>query len=147
MKQYRLDRGEGPDVTQISAAVVKAAMPTILDVIAEKTRELAPRSGAQHRATLSEHIETRIERGGERGVVAAVSPHAHLVHDGTKRHLIGTKKRGMPIPMGGGAVIRRGALHPGSKANPFMVNALEQSQGAISEALEEAGARAIEEAR
>lgn len=57
------------------------------------------------------------------------APHAHLVHDGTRPHEI-TLPAGKSFRIDGGALMRgpRVFKNPGAKANPFLMEAWQQSR-------------------
>lgn len=61
------------------------------------------------------------------GGVSADANYAMFVHDGTKPHVIRPKKAGgvLRFTVGGSVVFARSVNHPGTKARPFLMNALE----------------------
>jgi len=148
MKSYRLDKLEVPDLDRITPAIVRRAMPAIVEVVKDRARQLAPVSTKQHSNKLRDSIEGDVYDGGRRGEVAATAPHAHLVHDGTASHRITTRKRALAIytRAAGHVLLRKGAYHPGSRAQPFLAEAGRQSGPDIARALQEAGDHAVTEA-
>jgi HK97 gp10 family phage protein len=133
----RID-GKIPALDKVPAAIQRAAMPDIVAVVAAKARELAPRRTGE----LAGSIDTVVQRAGERGIVRAKAPHAHLVHNGTKPHPVTGKA--LPIPTAEGIIFRRMMTHPGTKANPFLTNALEQVESDIERILGRRGQDALD---
>jgi hypothetical protein len=103
-------------------------MPEMVAVVKDKAKELAPDSGKSHNSKLNKTIHGSTDQRGLRGVIKALAPHAHLVHEGTKPHITPGKEHVLAIPLNGHLIFRRVTQHPGSRANPFLTNALEQSK-------------------
>ena len=123
-----------PAVTKASTPIVKTAKR-----LAPEGEGLTP--DGRERPHLKKTItKTRAKLSRKTGTVVVVvgpeknkAPHSHLVHDGTVPHTITLTK---PLQLGrvtlpAGFVIH----HPGSKANPFLSNAVEanrsKSQGIL----------------
>lgn len=132
--------GKIPALDKVGPQIQREAMPDIVAIVAAKSRELAPRLSGR----LAENISPIVERAGERGIVRAKSPHAHLVHDGTTAHMVTGAH--LAIPTADGVIFRRSAMHPGTKANPFLTNALDQTEGDIERVLGRRGQSALDKA-
>lgn len=124
---YKLDM-ENP--TKIEREVVRRVMPRVTDLIAGKARQLAPKRTGK----LMRSIVTKMQQGGEVGIVAAKAPHAHLIHEGVKPHEVTLeKKKAMKFVSDGKVFIRKlvkhhpGIVHP----TPFLTDAADQSKGDV----------------
>lgn len=120
-----------PAPDHVSEELLRQVMPDLVEIVAERAREIVPR----RRGTLGNSIETRVEEEGARGAVAATARHAHLVHEGTTHHPLRATGRAMVIATGAGLQLRKSAEHPGTRAQPFLRDALEQSGPEILQAL------------
>jgi len=121
-----------PNPQQVSKDLVREVMPGLVEVVADKARDLVPTQSGK----LKNSIEGRTEQGGLRGAVAARARHAHLVHEGTAGHPIPVRQaRALVIRSGGQYLIRASAQYPGTRRQPFLTDALKQSEGEISRAL------------
>lgn len=69
--------------------------------------------------TLRRSITSKVEQGGNRGVIGTNLTYARAVHDGTKPHLI-RPKRAKALFWKGAKHPVRVVRHPGTKANAFM---------------------------
>lgn len=134
MRKYRLDRLEMPDFEELEPKARRRIMRQAVRVAALKARALAPASSNTHRGMkmgvkgkLNRSIAYSVHDRGLTGKVKAKAPHAHLVHDGTRPHVIPApkdpikRKRAFPFYAGGHPI-----KHPGSRAQPFLVQAGEQ---------------------
>lgn len=133
-----------PEIEGLGRLLLRQVMADIVKVVETKARELAPR-GATGR--LQKSIKGRVERGGERGVVAAKTRYAHLVHEGTGPHVIKARKsRYLSIRSGGARIARRSVSHPGAKGQPYLKDAVEQSRAETLRMLEAKGEQYLGEA-
>ena len=145
-RKYRLDKMEMPELEELAVKARRKVMRSAVRIVALKVREIAPDSGVSHKRKLNKSIRYQVRRAGLEGVVAAKAPHAHLVHDGTRPHET-------PAPTdpnkfksvwfyhpGGGP-----AKHPGARAQPFLLEAAEQTRGDVERALKEGTEAAIRE--
>lgn len=132
------------DPDKLNEDVRRVTMVEAAKIVQKKAKALAPRGGGstrrpgkKSRKRLRNTINRYVSRDGRTVAVYARAPHAHLVHEGTKPHVIRfahtTHLRigGRVITMKAGAVIR----HPGARKNPFLVNAAEQSRGEVEAAI------------
>lgn len=131
-----------PDVGKVSKSLVAELMPAMVHVVAVKAADKAPRRTGK----LANSIEERVEEDGARGAVAATARHAHLVHEGTAAHPIVAKHSKALTVFSGGVALRKSAQHPGSKAQPFLRDALEESGGALADALRGGGEASLKRA-
>lgn len=92
-----------------------------------------PKSNAPQRipGKLQHSINTRIEGSGTRlvGVVEATAPYARFVHEGTAPHRIEPRRPAFALAFwwekkGEFAVFPNGVNHPGTRAQPFLKDAL-----------------------
>ena len=137
-----------PDAERVSRGLLKSLLPDMVHLVAVRARERAPRQSGK----LAESIEERVEDEGPRGVVAATARHAFIVHQGTESHPeVAKNSRALTIYGGnsGRPVFRKSMQHPGTKGQPFLTDAMEQSKAEIGQALqgnEKALKQAIEDA-
>jgi hypothetical protein len=125
------------DPAQVSEQVQQAAMPRCVAIVLARAQRITPRRTGK----LVRSLYGMVDRGGRRGVVAAKSPHAHLVHEGVQAHSLKPKRKDrgsfLVIPTMLGPLVRRSAQHPGYGGLPFLTDAAEQSRGEIDRALRE----------
>ncbi len=145
-RTYRLDRLECPELEQLEPAMRRRIMRQAVRVAALAARQEAPDSGTGHKRKLNKSIRYDVLQAGLTGRVRATAPHAHLVHDGTKPHLIPApkdplKRRKMFPLYAGGRPVR----HPGARANPFLVRAAEEALPEVLRVMREAAEAAIAE--
>lgn len=101
----------------------------VLTVEAQAKRESPVKTGHLRRS-----ITSRVEQGGNRGIVGTNLRYARAVHEGTKRRVIRpTAKKALwwkgakhPVKL---------VRHPGSKANPFFVRAIQKVRPAVEREL------------
>lgn len=112
-----------------------AMQRAVLTVEAQAKRESPVKTGNLRRS-----ITSRVERGGDRGVVGTNAKYARAVHEGTRARTI--------RPVRKRALFWRGARHPvksvrhpGSRANPFLERALTRSRAAVERELAAWGAK------
>jgi HK97 gp10 family phage protein len=152
-KKYRLDKLEVPSLEEAEPKIRRKVMRQAVKVVAIKARALAPDSGNSHRGMkmgvkgkLNRSIKYTVLDRGLTGKVAAKAPHAHLVHDGTQRHLIPApkdldkRKRAFPLYAGG-----RPVTHPGARAQPFLIEAEQQVHGEVERVLRDGAEEALRE--
>lgn len=145
-RKYRLDKLEMPELEEIVPKARRKIMRQGVKIIALKVREIAPDSGIRHKGKLNKTIRYQVTRGGLEGVVAAKAPHAHLVHNGTKAHQIPAPKD----PLKWRSVWyfypgHRPVKHPGSRPQPFLLEAAEQTRPQVEQALRDGVEAAIRE--
>jgi len=100
-----------------------------LRVIALWLRANVPDSGVKHKGKLNKSIRYNVKAGGLLGVVRSVAPHAHLVHEGTRAHPVPLDQaKALILP---GIGYRHSAMHPGSRANPFLTNAATETEDEV----------------
>ena len=136
-----------PEAERVSRELVKSLLPDAVHLVATRARANAPRQTGG----LAESIEERVEEDVPRGAVAATARHSFIIHQGTKSHpAMAKNSRALTIYTGGaGVVFRKSMEHPGTKGQPFLTDAIEDSRQEIAQALqgnEGALKRAIEDA-
>lgn len=94
-----------------------------------KSGKATARVLAPHRSyALRDSIEARVTSagpGGAEGELEATAPHASLVADGTKPHVIqARRKKALRFVGNGGLVYRRRVFHPGTSPNTFFEQAI-----------------------
>jgi HK97 gp10 family phage protein len=138
-KTFDLNRLEIPNLEGIPERLRKKTIYQGVKVVAKKARTLAPRSGAKRKGRLHKSITYTVRKHGTEGVVKAKAPHAHLVHDGTKPHVIRARPgKVLVFRAGSRMVVRRAVQHPGAKAQPFLTDALDQTWPEMVKAMHEA---------
>ena len=129
-KRYELDRLEMPELEAIEKVARRKVMYNAAKIIALRVRKIAPDSNRRHKGKLKRTIRYRAYANGLKSKVASKAPHAHLVHDGTKAHNIFAKtpetaKANWRLYHGS---TRSPVHHPGSKAQPFLLDARDQTR-------------------
>lgn len=127
-----------PDPRQLSDDLVREVMPRATELVKDRAVKEAPRGPT---GNLRAGIEERIEKRGLQGVVASTAPHTFLVHEGVKPHTTRVKKkRALKLPSGR---LRASAPHPGTKGQPFLTDALEQSRPDLERMFRQDGERML----
>jgi len=130
-----LDRLEMPDLEAIEKIARRKVMYNAAKIVALRVREIVPVSNRNHKGKLVKSIRYRAFASGLKSQVAAKAPHAHLVHDGTKAHQIfahtpESAQDGWRIYHGS---VSSPANHPGAKAQPFLLDARDQTRNDVEE--------------
>ncbi len=140
-KEGRGYRIELPDPEKLSAELVRAAMPRATELVKDRAVKEAPVGPT---GNLRRGIEARVEKGGLQGVVASTARHTFLVHEGAKAHGIKiVKKRALKLQSG---LLRASAQHPGTKGQPFLVKALEESKADLERMFRQDGEEILKKA-
>jgi HK97 gp10 family phage protein len=116
-------------------ALKRKIMTRVVVAVRDAARNEAPlASGALRKA-----FTTRVERAGDRGVVANTASYAGYVHYGTRPHIILPKRPSgvLRFTVGGKVRFAKVVRHPGTRANPFFMRALAASQDSIRTILQE----------
>lgn len=115
-----------PDPAKVSRTLAERLMSRlVLTVEAEAKRQVPVRTG-----TLRRSITSVVESAGERGRVGTNLRYALWVHEGTRAHVIvPTVKRAL-YWKGARHPVRR-VMHPGTKGQPFLRNALATSRDSL----------------
>jgi hypothetical protein len=125
-------------VAQIRHRINQSALAALAAPGASVYRDMLRRgirvqNGARRRVNVdtgrlrsSINVEGPVVRGGGAGVrVGTNVEYAIYVHEGTRPHLIRPQARTvLRFQAGGGTVYARWALHPGTRGNPFLRDAL-----------------------
>lgn len=114
-----------------------AMQRAVLVVEAAAKREAPVKTG-----TLRRSITSRVERGGDRGVIGTNLRYARPVHEGSKPHTI-RPRRAKALFWKGARHPVRSVNHPGNKANPFFVRAMERSRARVEAELKAWGNRRL----
>jgi hypothetical protein len=130
-----------PDNETHSREVLRAAMWDMVQVVYAEAEDRAPVGQTKN---LKKSLGARVEKQGERGIIYARARHAYLVHEGAAAHAIpkagkARKSRFLAIPTSGGLVYRGSAQHPGTKGQPFLREAMEDSRRDLERVLVEKG--------
>lgn len=145
-RRYRLDKLEMPELESLEPKMRRKIMRQAVRVGALRARQLAPDSGFAHKNKLRKNIRYDVLQAGLTGRIRARAPHAHLVHNGTKSHMIPApkdpvkRKRAFPLFAGG-----RAMRHPGARANPFLLKAAEETLPEMERIMRESAEEAINE--
>ena len=114
---------------QINAVASRAALPEVTKItrrVLNRARVLAPvRTG---RLRSSGRLDILITSVGPTGKVTFPVSYARFVHEGTRAHVIrAKKKKALKFKgRGGGFVFRKQVHHPGTRARPFVEQALQE---------------------
>lgn len=125
----------------VSSAKQTAMQRAVLVVEAQAKRESPVKTG-----TLRRSITSRVERGGDRGVVGTHLRYARSVHDGSRPHII-RPKRAKALFWRGARHPVTSVNHPGNRANPFFVRALERVRPQVERELAAWGDRILARVR
>lgn len=86
---------------------------------------IAKREAPVKTGHLRRTITSRVERGGDRGVIGTNAPHARSVHEGSRPHTIRPRRaKALKTPYG----IFKKVKHPGTRANPFLTRTAKKLQ-------------------
>ena len=124
----RVDLNLGSD-GQINAVASRAALPEVVKItrtVLNRAKVLAPvRTG---RLRSSGRMDVTITTVGPTGKVTFPVSYARFVHEGTRAHIIrAKKKKALKFKgAGGGFIYRKQVRHPGTKARPFVEDALRE---------------------
>lgn len=88
---------------------------------------IAKREAPVKTGHLRRTITSRVERGGDRGVIGTNAPHARPVHEGSRPHII-RPRRAKALYWRGAKYPVKMVRHPGNKANPFLARTAKQLQ-------------------
>lgn len=88
---------------------------------------------AERRApgTMGSYVTWTVETGprGLQGVVRCDHPAVRFVHEGTRPHIIRARRaRALRFTMGGRPTYAKYVRHPGTRANPFLTDALREGR-------------------
>jgi hypothetical protein len=105
--------------------IYQAMHRSVLTVEAASKREAPVRTGNLRRT-----ITSRVEQGGNRGVIGTNASYARPVHEGSRPHIIMPRYKKALYARGWAHPVRV-VHHPGNKPNRFMVRAAESSRSAV----------------
>lgn len=141
----RLFAVDWPEGEGASKELLRLAMVDMVQVVYAEAEERVPKGrGRSSPKSLLSKLGTRLEKGGEVGVIWDKAKHAYIVHEGTKAHRIphATKprrKKHLVIMRGGSPLFRQSASHPGTKGQPFLRDALKESRQELNRLLARKG--------
>jgi HK97 gp10 family phage protein len=101
----------------------------VLTVEAAAKRESPVKTGNLRRS-----ITSRVERGGDRGIVGTNARYARAVHEGTRPRVI-RPRRARALFWRGARHPVKSVRHPGTRANPFLERAMRVSKPAVEREL------------
>jgi hypothetical protein len=133
---YRI---EMKDPATVAGKAQRAAIRVLVD---EAKREIEVRT-PERRGTLRKGVYGEVIDGGESGRVGAKARHAHLVHDGTRAHDIAPRRqdrKAVSFVAGGKRITRRRVSHPGTRANPWVQDAVDETFARLGPLMAQAGA-------
>ena len=143
-KTYYLHKNEMPDILAMEPKMRSKVLRRAARVLKLAIQARVPvRSGLLRKA-----IRYTVSRGALQAKVRATkAPHAHLVHDGTKAHTIHAKTKesaraGWQIYHGS---IHTAVKHPGSRGNPFMTDAAEESSAEVERVMKQTAKEVLAE--
>ncbi len=131
---------------------VRAAANYAMTPILKDARRRVPlgeglRPTGQERPHLRDTLIKKVKTYRSSGTIVAIvghdyrkTPHAHLVHFGTRPHTIA----GNPRLAIGGVVIGGAIRHPGARAQPYLTDALRANESKVQKRFREKLARDIE---
>jgi len=143
--------GDYPELLGVPDAIKRLALPGILKEGKAIAQAEAPTlRGLSSSKSIASRITTGMEKDFAVGHIRARAPHSHLIEFGTRAHSLASgsgkskKAKGKAMLIKGDPnIIRRGAWHPGSKANPFMHRTEEQLPPVVDKELLRAGNQAL----
>lgn len=101
------------------SGLVKSTKREAMQRVVLQGESLMKRETPVRTGTLRRSITSRVERGGDRGIIGTNLTYARAVHDGSKPHII-RPKRAKALFWKGAAHPVRVVHHPGTKANAFI---------------------------
>lgn len=107
----------------------QAMQRAVLTVEGAAKRETPGRTGNLRRT-----LTSRVEQGGNRGVVGTNAVYARRVHEGFPKHLLYPRVKKALFWKGASHPVRV-VKHPGNKPNRFLVRAAESSRGSVEREL------------
>ena len=145
-KVFRVDKLEVPELDAVTAKIRRKVMRPAVKLVAERVREIAPDSGRAHKGKLKKSIRYQVLDKGNKGEVKSTSPVAHLVHDGTAAHQI-TPSSSPSLMFTGrtGLIHAKLVNHPGSRAQPFLLEAEAATRPDVERVLKEGAEAALAE--
>lgn len=116
---------------------LNTAIEKILLKLENSAKRNAPVNKQSGGGNLRQSIRSQMT-GPARGIVEATADYAAAVHEGTRPHLIKVKTKKVLANRRSGEVFGRVVRHPGTKANPFLQNAIDQNKEFIDQQMEKA---------
>lgn len=115
--------------SQLNATASRAALPGVTKLtrrVLNRAKVLAPVDTGRLRS--SGRMDIRMTSVGPSGSVTFPVSYAKYVHEGTRAHIIrASRKKALRfVGRGGAVVIRRQVRHPGTRARPFLEQALQE---------------------
>lgn len=101
------------------ASLVKNTKKEAMQRVVLQGETLMKREAPVKQGTLRRSITSRVEQGGNRGVIGTNLQYARAVNDGSKPHII-RPKTAKALYWRGAAHPVKSVRHPGTKANPFV---------------------------
>jgi HK97 gp10 family phage protein len=111
------------------------AVERVIFKIEGDTKKLAPVNKQSGGGNLRQSIKAYM-RGAASGVVDVGADYGIFVHEGTKPHIIRVVNKRVLANKRTGQIFGRVVRHPGTKANPFLQNAVDQNKSFIDRQFE-----------
>lgn len=113
----------------LNATASQASLPEVTRItrrVLNRAKVLAPVDTGRLRS--SGRMDIRVTNVGPTGSVRFPVSYAQFVHEGTRAHVIrARRKKALKfVGRGGAVVIRRQVNHPGTRARPFLEQALQE---------------------
>lgn len=117
-------------LTEIQSAINRSIL-----IIERNAKRQAPVNKAPGGGTLRQSIKARMT-GKATGEVEVGASYAIYVHEGTRPHIIRPVRRKALANVRTKQMFGRLVMHPGTKANPFLQRAIDDSEQAVNKEFE-----------
>ena len=108
----------------------KAAMERAVKTVEAQAKREAP----VKRGGLRRSITSRVEQGGDVGIVGTNLVYARRIHEGFPKHILRPKNKKALFWKGAAHPVKL-VRHPGNKANPYFTRAANTSRAAVEREL------------
>jgi hypothetical protein len=120
----QLNRNE---LRRVGRVATGRKVATVTRKVLNRARVLSPWDQGNLRGAHTMSLSAPVSRAFVRGRVLVRVRYALPVHEGSKPHIIrARKKKALRFKMGGTTVIVRQVRHPGTKARPWLMTALQE---------------------
>ncbi|WNM68779.1 hypothetical protein SEA_SOOS_49 [Gordonia phage Soos] len=124
---YQVNQGQIRQIVVGPSGVGTLAVQRLVRATANAAKIKAPVRTGVLRNSITYPTTPRTTGMKVESEVVATAPYAAFVHDGTRPHVIKPRNASvLRFPAGGGIVYAAHVNHPGTRARPFLRNALNQ---------------------
>lgn len=142
LKNYNQIRSAFRKVPAKLTKNLNVAVEKVLLRVESQTKRNAPVNKQSGGGNLRQSIRSQMT-GISSGKVEVGAKYAIFVHEGTKPHIIKIRRKKVLANKRQGKIFGKVVKHPGTRANPFLQEAVDKSQGFIDKEFEKAVNKAI----